>query len=57
MGLGLYGSGMHGFILDEMELGTRVASCLDQEACGFGVLFDLSYEEWVKNDLAKSKDT
>lgn len=28
---GLYGSGVHQFILDEMELGTRVALALDDE--------------------------
>lgn len=28
---GLYGSGMHGWILDEMELGERVAHFLDDE--------------------------
>jgi hypothetical protein len=26
---------------DELELGTRVAYALDDEACGFGPLFDL----------------
>jgi hypothetical protein len=28
---GLYGSGMAEFMIDEAELGTRVALCLDQE--------------------------
>lgn len=37
----VYGKGMHDFILDEMELGTKVAAALDDEACGFGPLFDL----------------
>jgi hypothetical protein len=45
---GLYNNGMHNFILDEMELGTRVAMALDNEACGFGPLFDLSYELYMK---------
>lgn len=50
MSLGLHHNGMHDFILDEMELGTRVAHALDDEACGFGALFNLQYEEWVRND-------
>jgi len=29
--VGLYGTGMHGFILDEAELGTRVAQFADLE--------------------------
>lgn len=48
MGVGLYNNAMHQFILDEMELGTRVAMYLDNEACGFGALFDLSYELYMK---------
>lgn len=31
-GIGLYGPGMHGFILDEAELGTRIAIALDEES-------------------------
>lgn len=42
--MGLYTNGMHDFIIDELELGTRAAMALDDEACGFGPLFDLSYE-------------
>ena len=41
--VGLYNNGMDQFIRDELELGTRVAMALDNEACGFGPLFDLSY--------------
>jgi hypothetical protein len=48
MGIGLCTNAMHQFILDEMELGTRVAMALDDEACGFGPLFDLSYELYMK---------
>jgi hypothetical protein len=44
--IALYGPGMHDFIMREMEVGTRVAMAEDLEACGFGVLFDLSYAEW-----------
>lgn len=29
MSIGLYGAGMHQFVLDEMELGSRVAQQLD----------------------------
>jgi hypothetical protein len=50
--IGLYGHGMHDFILDEAELGTRVAMALDNEACGFGALFDLSYEEYVRGAVS-----
>lgn len=32
-GPGLFGKGMHDFILDDMELGERVAMCLDNEQC------------------------
>jgi len=38
----LYSQGMHDFILRECEVGTRVALAEDDEACGFGPLFDLS---------------
>jgi hypothetical protein len=47
---GLYTNGMHDFILDEMELGTRVAMALDNEACGFGALFDLQYDEYMRKE-------
>lgn len=44
---GLYGNGMHDFILTEMEVGTRVAMAQDSEDCGFGAIFDLQYQEYV----------
>ena len=47
---GLYTRAMHGFILDEMELGTRVAQALDDEALGFGPLFDLQYTEYMRKE-------
>jgi hypothetical protein len=47
---GLYNNAMHDFILDEMELGTRVAQALDDELQGFGPLFDLQYEEYRKKE-------
>lgn len=51
MALGLYGSGMHDFILDELELGTRVAMGLDSENnAKMGVWVDLSYIEYVRNN-------
>lgn len=47
-GVGLYGHGMHEFILRECEVGTRVAYAEDDETCGFGPLFDLRYETWAR---------
>lgn len=44
---GLYGKGMHDFVLTEMEMGTRVAMAQDDEDCGYGAIFDLQYEEYV----------
>lgn len=44
MSFGLYGSGMPGFILDEIELGTRVAMYLDDENVAGMRLPLLSYE-------------
>ena len=35
---GLYGSGMHEYVLDEIELGPRAAACADAEACGYSPL-------------------
>jgi hypothetical protein len=36
--IGLYGSGMHEYVLDEIELGPRAAACADDEACGYSPL-------------------
>lgn len=36
-------NGVHGFLMCELELGERVAMALDDEACGFGPLFDVIY--------------
>lgn len=44
---GLYTNGMHDWILDELELGERVAHALDAEACGFGPLVDLQLTEYL----------
>lgn len=47
-GFGLYGSGMHDFIVTEMELGTRVAMAQDSENCGWSALMDVSYQEYCR---------
>lgn len=52
---GLYGHGMHDFILDEMELGTRVAMALDSEANGWSALDNLSYEQYLKEQEARER--
>lgn len=41
---GLYGPGMHDYIVREIEIGTRAASAQDAEDCGFSALLDLIYE-------------
>lgn len=41
----LYGAGMHEFVLRELEVGTLVALAEDDEACGFGPLWDLRFEQ------------
>lgn len=52
MGNGLHGPGMHQFVLDEMELGFRVAAWLDEEVAegGMGWLLDLQYAEYVAEE-------
>lgn len=46
---GLYGPGMHRFILDETELGFRVAAWLAQErAEPLAALLDVQYAEYLK---------
>lgn len=46
---GLYGTGMHFWILDEMELGKRVAHALDNENnAKMGVWVDISYMEYLR---------
>ena len=35
---GLYGAGMHDYILTEIELGDRAALAADMEACEYGAL-------------------
>lgn len=55
MSFGLYSSGMPSFILDELELGTRVAMALDNEALGFGALFDLQYDAYRRKEIADER--
>ncbi len=50
---GLYGSGMHDWILMEAEMGTRVAHAQDSEDVGWSALLDLSYAEWCRADEAR----
>lgn len=53
MGIGLHHNGMHFFILREMELGFRVAAAQDSEDCGWSALWDLSYEQYCREQEAK----
>ena len=48
--LGLYGSGMHDFVMRELEIGRRAATYEDLEACGWSALMDLSYEQYIAAD-------
>lgn len=45
---GLYGAGMHDYVIREIELGSRAAMCEDAEACGDNALFDISYLEYLR---------
>jgi hypothetical protein len=49
---GLYGKGMHDFILSEAELGYRAAVMLDDEAhSGYGVppaILDVQFEQYMR---------
>ena len=44
----MYGPGMHEFIVNELELGTRVASFIDDEDCwdGMGWFLSADYEQY-----------
>lgn len=46
----LYGNGMHGFVMYEMEVGKRVAMCQDSEDCGWSALDDVSYAAYVQRE-------
>lgn len=45
---GLHHNGMHDWIMDELELGARVAYALDSEACGLGPLLDLRLDIYLR---------
>jgi hypothetical protein len=49
---GLHTSGMHGFVMDEAELGFRVAAWLDEEQAEAGMawLLDLQYADYVREE-------
>lgn len=50
MGIALYSAGMHKFVLDEAELGFRVACWLDEEEAegGMAWLIDLQYADYLR---------
>lgn len=37
-------------IIDEYELGARVANALEDEELGFGPIIDAQFEEWLKRE-------
>lgn len=45
--MGLYGKGMHDFILRELEIGTRAAMVEDSERCGWSALDDLIFRAYM----------
>lgn len=51
--MGLYGNGMHDFVLRELEIGRRAASCEDSERGGWSALDDLSYDQYVERVVAE----
>jgi hypothetical protein len=42
---GLYGAGMHYFIIRELEIGSRAALCEDSEYCGFSALDEMDMSD------------
>ena len=50
MSFGLQHAGMHDWLMDELELGARVAHALDAEACGYGPLIDLQLAEYLREE-------
>lgn len=46
--MGIYGNGMHDFVMHEAEVGYRVAAAQDSEDCGWSALWDLSYEQYCR---------
>lgn len=47
---GLHHSGMHDFVLRELEIGKRAAIVEDSEAAGWSALMDLSYEQCMREE-------
>jgi hypothetical protein len=46
---GLYGAGMHDYILREIEIGPRAAMCEDSETnTGWNAIHDLLYEQYMR---------
>lgn len=49
---GLYGQGMHDFVLRELEIGRRAAACEDDERAWWGLvppaILDIQYEQYVR---------
>ena len=46
----VYGPGMHDIVMRELEVGLRVALAEDDEACGFGPLFDASADAYFQKN-------
>lgn len=53
---GLYGIGMHDFVIRELEIGSRAAAYEDSEACGWSALLDLSYAEYCRTEVVPEAD-
>lgn len=51
---GLYGHGMHDFVMRELEIGHRAATYEDSEACGWSALMDLSYEQYIREQSGQA---
>lgn len=47
---GLYSHGMHDLLMRELEVGWLVAIAEDNEACGFGPLFDVQAREYFERE-------
>lgn len=55
MSYGLYSTGIHEYVLREIEIGPRAARCEEDEACGYGPLFDQLYESYVAAEKAAGR--
>ena len=54
--IGLYGHGMHDFILREIEIGKRAAACEDSEwNAGWSAIDDLLYSRWMEQDKKRQE--